>query len=235
MEAVATATDSIDRLYVLDGHHRLAAASRCASRYRAENVSHCGDEPYNFIPAALFPQDQLRIYEYNRVVTDLGDRSVSEFLAMVAGAGFRVERMPRWKASTARPTARGQISMRLDRVWYRLTTRDVPAADPLRSLDVTLLHERILKPLGIDDARSDPRIAFVPGTLGLDELERLAKGEYRVAFALHPTQLEDLMAVADRGQTMPPKSTWVAPKLQPGLIVRLLDRPGVGDTRASRC
>ena len=217
------AADSIDSLYVADGHHRLAAASRYAAKRRAADPDSDGSEPYNSQLAVVFGDDQLAIHSYNRVASGVGDRSQSEFVRDVGAAGFAVERMPAWCAADATPARSGELSMFVGTEWYRLVAADIPE-EPVGALDVMLLHDRIIGPLlGITDSRTDPRIEFVAGTLGLEEIERLTEDDYEVGFALHPTGIAELMAVSDLGEMMPPKSTWFAPKLRSGLIVSLLD------------
>ena len=189
---------AIPRLYVADGHHRSAAASRVCRARAAANPGHTGREEYNFFLAYIFPHDQMRIMDYNRVVKDLHGLDAEAFLARV---GREVRR------SAPSPTAaRGQaheFGMFLEGRWHRLTARPgtFPAGDPVRSLDVSILQENLLAPvLGVADPRKDKRIDFVGGIRGLGELERLVRGgDFQVAFALHPTSVEELMAIADAG------------------------------------
>jgi uncharacterized protein (DUF1015 family) len=168
----------------------------------------------------LFPHDQLRIMDYNRVVKDLNGLGPDQFLAKI-GEKFAVT-----KASEPRPDAAHRFGMYLGGTWYRLEAKagTFPAGDPVRSLDVAILQENLLSPiLGIADPRTDKRIDFVGGIRGLAELEKRVKEGWGVAFALYPTSLEQLMSVADAGLVMPPKSTWFEPKLRSGLLVRTLD------------
>jgi uncharacterized protein (DUF1015 family) len=218
--ALAAAFKSVPALYVADGHHRAASAARVGLERRAANPHHTGDEPYNYFLAVLFPHDQLRIMDYNRVVRDLGDLDPRNFLER-AGERFSV------KPTTApRPETPHRFGMHLGGSWYRLEAKPGtwPISDPVRSLDVSILQENLLAPvLGIADPRTDKRIDFVGGIRGLGELERRVAEGWAVAFALHPTSLDQLMGVADAGLVMPPKSTWFEPKLRSGLLVRTLD------------
>ncbi|MEP0774257.1 MAG: DUF1015 domain-containing protein [Acidobacteriota bacterium] len=210
----------VEALYVADGHHRTASAARVGLERRAVNPRHTGEEPYNYFMAVLFPHDQLKIMDYNRAVKDLAGRTPEEFLAAL---GHRFEVSP---TDSPRPQAVHHFGMYLQGRWYRLVARPgtFPADEPVRSLDASILQENLLAPeLGIADPRTDKRIDFVGGIRGLGELERRVQEGWAVAFALHPVTLEQLMAVADAGQVMPPKSTWFEPKLRSGLLVRTLD------------
>ncbi|GBC80509.1 hypothetical protein HRbin09_01749 [bacterium HR09] len=218
--ALQKAFQQVPALYVADGHHRTAAAARVGRERKAKNPHHRGDEPYNYFMAVLFPHNQLQILDYNRVVKDLGGLSAEAFLSKVAEK-FRVE-----KASSGRPEKPHQFGMHLQGQWYRLEA--IPgtfrADDPIGSLDVSILQENLLAPvLGIADPRTDKRIDFIGGIRGLAALEQRVAEGWAVAFALYPTSLEQVMAVADAGLIMPPKSTWFEPKLRSGLLVRTLD------------
>ncbi|AHE98781.1 DUF1015 domain-containing protein [Thioalkalivibrio paradoxus] len=214
--------DALDALYVADGHHRSAAASRVAATRRAGNPAHTGDESYNYFLAVIFPHDQLRIMDYNRVVRDLNGLAPERFMERVAER-FQVER----SEQPVRPARHAEFGMYLGGTWYRLTLdpRHVPEHDPVRRLDVSLLQENLIEPiLGIADPRRDERIGFVGGIRGLEGLVRhVDAGDMQVAFSLFPTGMEDLMAVADAGEVMPPKSTWFEPKLADGLVSHVLD------------
>ncbi len=208
--------------YLTDGHHRAAAAARIAVERRRRDASDA-DQPYDYLLTAFFPDNQLRILEYNRRVSGLNGQSVEVLLAKIAES-FDVERLSVSDPEQARPAARGQVAMRLDDTWYRLTARDAPPPgdDPVASLDVTLLQERLFGPaLGIGDPRSDPRLHYMSAAFDMADLERLCRGGEEIAFAVYPTSITDLMAVADAGRTMPPKSTWFDPKLRSGLFLRL--------------
>jgi uncharacterized protein (DUF1015 family) len=220
-EALRDAFRRVPELYVADGHHRSAAATRIRAMRRETNPSHTGEEPYNFFLAVIFPDNQMKILDYNRVVRDLNGLESGAFIEAV-GTRFEVE-----PTSDAKPRQPADFGMYLEGSWYRLRARPgtFPAGDPVRSLDVSILQDNLLAPvLGIGDPRSDERIDFVGGIRGLGELERrVASGDWQVAFALHPTSIDQLFAVADAGLVMPPKSTWFEPKLRSGLIVRPLD------------
>jgi len=214
---LTAAIDALPALYIADGHHRSAAASRVAASRRGQAGA---DSPAYFL-AVLFPANQMRILDYNRVVRDLNGLAPAEFLARV---GERYTVTP--AATAVHPDQPGVVGMYLGGHWYRLAIDParVPAADPVRRLDVSLLSDHLLAPiLGIGDLRRDKRIDFVGGIRGLGELERrVDSGEMAVAFALHATQMGDLMAVADSGEVMPPKSTWFEPKLADGLVSHVI-------------
>ncbi|NTV73583.1 MAG: DUF1015 domain-containing protein [Holophaga sp.] len=212
--------DAIPALYIADGHHRTAAAIRYGQARRAAAQDPTGDENFESFMAVVFPHDQLKIMDYNRVVKDLNGLTPEAFLAKV-GEKFAVA--PSADRSPKAPTSFGMF---LGGRWYSLTARpgSFPADDPVRSLDVSILQENLLAPvLGIQDPRTDKRIDFVGGIRGMDELERRVANGYAVAFSMFPTSLEQLMDVADAGQIMPPKSTWFEPKLRSGLLVRLYE------------
>lgn len=207
----------IPYLYIADGHHRAASASRARAELKTKNSAHSGDEEYNFFLAVIFPDDQLQILPYNRIVRDLNGLSKDEFLSKTK----KIFDVSEKTAST--PTVAGNWSMYLDNQWYGLS---LPAntskpKGAVESLDVSLLQDRLLDPvLGIKDVRTDKRIDFVGGLRGTKELERLVQeGKATIAFSLHPTTVKDLLAVSDAGEVMPPKSTWFEPKLRDGLLI----------------
>jgi uncharacterized protein (DUF1015 family) len=203
--------DAMAALYIADGHHRSAAASRVAKQRRS-------DAAQSFL-AVSFPIEQMHILDYNRVVRDLDGMSADQFLARL-GADFEV--IP--QAAAVRPAKSGEMGVYVAGHWYRLAPRRPPPSDPVARLDVSRLTDLILAPiLGIADLRKDRRIDFVGGRRGLAELQtRVDSGEMAAAFALFPTAMKDLIAVADSGQVMPPKSTWFEPKLADGLVSYLL-------------
>jgi len=213
--------DAMPALYIADGHHRSASASRICATRRAANTAHCGDEAYNFFLSVIFPHHQMRILDYNRVIKDLNGQSEAEFMAKVA-ENFMVE-----MATTAvKPSRPAEFGLYLNGRWMKLTLRaDLIPSDPVGRLDVSLLQNNLIAPvLGITDPRRDKRIDFVGGIRGLDELQkRVDCGEMALALSLFPTRMEDLMAVADANEVMPPKSTWFEPKLADGLASHLLD------------
>jgi uncharacterized protein (DUF1015 family) len=209
---------ALPRLYVADGHHRSASASRARAVRREANRGHTGGEEYNFFLATVFPADQLRILPYNRVVKDLAGRSPEEFLAALRG---RLEVGGEAGPEPARP---GEVSMYLGGRWHRL--RLFPEgkgrpADPVAALDIQRLQDEVLGPLlGVGDPRTDQRIDFIGGGRGPRALaDRVDRGRAAVGFSMHATSMEELMAVADAGRVMPPKSTWFEPKLRSGLFV----------------
>ncbi len=218
--ALARAFGAVPHSYVADGHHRSASAWRAGKELRAKNPSHRGDEEYNWFLAVLFPADQLRILPYNRLVRDLVGQTPSEVLDRLGRLG---ELTP---TQDATPDRTGVFCSYLAGRWHRLELdpAGIDRADPIASLDVSLLQDRVLSPiLGIGDPRTDKRIDFVGGIRGTAELERrVNSGEMAIAFSLYPTALEQLMAVSDAGHVMPPKSTWFEPKLRSGLFVHQL-------------
>jgi uncharacterized protein (DUF1015 family) len=203
-------------LYIADGHHRAASASRARSELKEQSFSHTGDEEYNFFLAVIFPDEQLQILPYNRVVKDLNGLSKDEFLARVRETFTVTESAP------ATPAGPKNWSMYLDGRWYGLSLPSpTVAGNVVDSLDASVLQERLLNPiLGIKDVRTDKRIDFVGGIRGTAELERLVnEGKAAVAFSLYATTIEDLLKVSDAGEIMPPKSTWFEPKLRDGLLI----------------
>jgi uncharacterized protein (DUF1015 family) len=222
IDRLTQAFEALDALYVADGHHRSAAASRVAAARRAANPGHTGEEPYNYFLAVIFPHTQMQILAYNRLVRDLHGLDAEAFLARVA-VPFRVEP----SSAPVQPARPAEFGMYLDGAWYRLTLDPgrIPWDDPVARLDVSLLQDNLIEPiLGIVDPRRDDRIDFVGGIRGLEGLTiRVDHGEMRVAFSLYPTRMPDLMAVADIGEVMPPKSTWFEPKLADGLVSHILD------------
>lgn len=211
----------VPALYVADGHHRTAAAARVGQMRKEHNSGHTGEEEYNFFMAVLFPDDQLKIFDYNRVVRDLNGLSQENFLSAIKQS-FEVSAIDGELA----PTEKGTFSMYLGGVWYRLkANKEKLTSSPKEGLDVTYLSDEVLEPiLGISDLRNDLRIDFVGGIRGLGELERrVDSGEMAVAFALFPVSMEELLAIADAGEIMPPKTTWFEPKLRSGLFIHDLE------------
>lgn len=213
----------VPNFYVADGHHRSAAAARVGRERREANPNHRGDEEYNFFLAVLFPASQLYIMDYNRVVKDLNGNTEEEFFAKVR-KNFDIVDAPK---SPYRPQKKGEFGLYMDHKWYKMTAKPAIAnvADPVDSLDVALLQNYVLQPiLGIDDPRTNKRIDFVGGIRGLEELERRCNsGEMKLAVAMFPTSINELMSIADAGKIMPPKSTWFEPKLRDGMFVHFLD------------
>lgn len=218
IEQLTATFDSMECLYIADGHHRSAAASRVAEMRAPAS----GEASHNYFLSVIFPDNQMKILDYNRVVSDLNGLSADEFLQKLRQC-FDVE----VSHNRVRPNNTGEFGMYLSGQWYRLLIHPdrIPQQDPVARLDVSLLQNNVIQPvLGIEDPRRDKRIDFVGGIRGLEELEkRVNSGEMQVAFALYPTSLADLMAVADANEVMPPKSTWFEPKLADGLVSHVLD------------
>ncbi|GAB4296669.1 MAG: DUF1015 domain-containing protein [Ignavibacteriaceae bacterium] len=216
--------EKIRHLYIADGHHRAKSASRAREVLRKNNPDHTGKEEYNYFIAVIFPAEQLRIFPYNRVVTDLNKLSKDEFLGAVNDK-FEIK-----EKYQKEPEKRSQFCMYLDKTWYVLTPRDSVFASISLSnsvgekLDVSILQNFLLNPvLGIEDPRTSNRIDFIGGIRGTSELERLVDtGKAAVAFSLFPVSVEDLINISDAGEIMPPKSTWFEPKLRDGLLTHLI-------------
>jgi len=212
----------IDSLYIADGHHRAASAVQVGLKRRQQLPDFTGEEEFNFFLAVIFPDDQLQIMDYNRLVRDLNGHSAEDFLEAVKKnfyLNLYVGNGP------YKPQSKHHFGMYLNGQWYVLRCKPDTFLedDPVGRLDVSILQENLLKPvLGIEDPRTDKRIDFVGGIRGLEELEQRVYYGMTVAFALYPTTLEDLMAIADSGQVMPPKSTWFEPKLRSGLFIHRL-------------
>jgi len=222
IDGLTGAFEALDALYVADGHHRSAAASRVAAARRAANPHHTGEESYNYFLAVIFPHDQMQILAYNRLVRDLHGLTADALMERLA-VPFAVE----GAVGPVHPEGPGVFGMYLGGHWYRLALDParIPYDDPVGRLDVSLLQDHLIEPvLGIVDPRRDERIDFVGGIRGLAPLRaRVDAGEMAVGFSLHPTRMDDLMAVADSGEVMPPKSTWFEPKLADGLVSHVLD------------
>lgn len=218
---VEAAFGSIGEIYIADGHHRAASAVRVGQKRRKEHPDYSGAEEFNYFLSVLFPDEQLMIMDYNRVVKDLNGMSESAFLEKLSEL-FEVETLG---TEAVKPTKKGSFCMYLAGKWYRLSIakEDIPR-HPVAGLDVSVLQERLLAPvLGIIDPKTDDRIDFVGGIRGLEELERRCNTDCAVAFAMFPTSIQELFAVADAGLLMPPKSTWFEPKLRSGIFIHALD------------
>ena len=220
--SIVTAFEKIPATYVADGHHRTAAAALVGNDLRKENPNHTGKESYNYFLAVHFPDDQLAILDYNRVVKDLNGHSQA-FLLEGLAKSFIVEKKGK---AAYRPSRLHEFGMYLSGEWYGLKAKQgmYDDADAIGVLDVTILSEKVLKPLlNIHDLRTDKRIDFVGGMRGLKELERrVDSGEMAIAFALYPVSMQQLIDIADSGKIMPPKTTWFEPKLRSGLVVHTL-------------
>ncbi len=217
IEKIIGLFNSIDSLYVADGHHRSAAAAKTGERRREANENHTGNEEYNWFLTIIFPHDELYIMDYNRVVKDLNGNSEDQFIEKVK-QDFYLEP----KDSKYSPEDQKSFGMYLGGKWYKLTAIEdrYDKEDVIESLDVAILQKNLLTPiLDIGDPKTDERIDFIGGIRGLEELERLVdSGKFKVAFAMHATAIEQLMDVADMDKVMPPKSTWFEPKLRSGMI-----------------
>ncbi len=223
VEAIHAMFDHVPCAYIADGHHRTASAVKVAQAMRdqaREDGTLTGKEPFNFFLSVLFPASQLAILPYNRVIADRAGLTVDELLERMRVAGFEILEAD----AAVKPEAAGVIGMFTDGRWWRLTfsealAAEVASADPVSALDVSVLQERVLTPImDIGDVRTDPRISFVGGIRGTDELEQRA-GDTGVAFSMHATSIDELLSVADAGLLMPPKSTWFEPKLRSGLFI----------------
>ncbi len=215
-DALVQAFADVPYLYIADGHHRAASASRARAELKEHGFGFIGTEEYNFFQCVIFPDKQLQILPYNRIVRDLNGMSPDEFLTRVR------ERFSLRNGGPPSPNARGNWSMYLNGRWYGLKLGDDSSrpAGAVESLDVSILQDRLLDPiLGIKDVRIDKRIDFVGGIRGTAELEKLVnEGKATVAFSMYPTTIDDLLRVSDAGEIMPPKSTWFEPKLRDGLL-----------------
>lgn len=214
---------TVENLYIADGHHRNASAVKVGLKRREQFPSFTGGEEFNYYLSVIFPDEQLYIMDYNRAVKDLNGHSVEEFLGRV-GEQFNIE--PYTGAGQLKPSSKHTFGMYLEGKWYQLTAKEgsFDASNPVDRLDVSILQNNLLNPiLGILDPRTDKRIDFIGGIRGLAELEKRVDGGMKVAFSMYPTTIEDLMAIADAGEVMPPKSTWFEPKLRSGLFIHDLE------------
>lgn len=220
IRTVQEAFASIDQIYIADGHHRAASAVKVGLKRRAEHPDYDGTEEFNYFLSVLFPDEELMIMDYNRVVRDLAGMNETEFLSKMQEI-FDVTPL---NDSERRPQKKGTFTMYLDEKWYLCTVRTEDfREDPVQGLDVSLLQDLLLRPvLGIEDPKTDDRIDFVGGIRGMDELEKRCHEDAKAAFAMYPTSIHELFAVADAGLLMPPKSTWFEPKLRSGLFIHAL-------------
>jgi uncharacterized protein (DUF1015 family) len=214
--------EAIDYLYIADGHHRSASAVKVGIKRRENMPDYTGDEEFNFFLSVLFPDEQLYIMDYNRVVKDLNGNSTDEFIKKVKEKFHMEENMAE---GPLKPSEKHTFGMYLEGKWYKLTARSgsYNEKDPVDRLDVSIMQNNLLNPiLGIQDPRTDKRIDFVGGIRGLGELEKRVNAGMKVAFSMCPTTIDDLMSIADAGKVMPPKSTWFEPKLRSGLFIHEL-------------
>ena len=218
--AIEAAFAAIPATYIADGHHRAASAVKVGLKRRAENPGYTGEEPFNYFLSVLFPDEELMILPYNRVVKDLNGMSREQFFEAVKGK-FELEEIGKEPYA---PAEKGTFGMYLDNTWYALKVLpQYRSTDPVKGLDVSILQDQLLGPvLGIGDPRTDKRIDFIGGIRGLNELERRVREDMEIAFSMYPTSIKELLAVADAGLLMPPKSTWFEPKLRSGLFIHKL-------------
>lgn len=222
IEQLAGAFAGVEYLYIADGHHRSASAVKVGLKRREQYPNYTGAEEFNYFLSVLFPDEQLYIMDYNRVVKDLNGHSPEEFLAKLREQ-FEVEAGQ--GVGPYKPAEKHSFGMYLEGKWYKLIAKEgtFDPNDPVDRLDVSIMQNNLLNPiLGIEDPRTDKRIDFVGGIRGLAELERRVKEGMKVAFSMYPTTIADLMAIADTGKVMPPKSTWFEPKLRSGLFIHEL-------------
>lgn len=214
---IENAFGTIEATYIADGHHRAASAVKVGLKRREANPNYDGTEEFNYFLSVLFPDEQLMIMDYNRVVKDLNGNSAEEFISKVK-AVFDVEEA---SVSPYKPEKKGTVGMYLEGKWYKLTAKpEICVNDPVEGLDVAILQNNLLTPiLGIGDPKTDKRIDFVGGIRGLEELERRCANDCEVAFSMFPTSINELFDVADAGLLMPPKSTWFEPKLRSGIFI----------------
>ncbi|MGI6000034.1 MAG: DUF1015 domain-containing protein [Candidatus Merdisoma sp.] len=219
LQAIQTAFSGMDSLYIADGHHRAASAVRVGIKRREEHPGYTGDEEFNYFLSVIFPDDELMIMDYNRVVKDLNGLTPEQFLDKVREV-YEVRKSDK----AVHPQKKGQAALYLESQWYLLALKpQYENDDPVEGLDVSILQKQILDPvLGIRDPKTDKRIDFVGGIRGLSELERRVHTDMKAAFAMYPTSISELFAVADAGRLMPPKSTWFEPKLRSGLFIHSL-------------
>ena len=223
IETLVEKFSSVESLYIADGHHRAASAVRVGMMRREHNPDYTGDEEFNYFLSVIFPSNELRIMDYNRVVKDLNGCTSEEFLRTIE-KNFTVT--PYEEEGPYRPEEKHTFGMYLNKKWYKLTAKEhiVFDEDPLKRLDCKILQDHLLHPvLGIEDPRVDKRIDFVGGIRGLEELERRVAKDMKVAFSMYPTTIMDLVSISDAGMVMPPKSTWFEPKLRSGLFLHDLD------------
>lgn len=221
IQTIQEAFDKIPAVYIADGHHRCASAVKVGQKRRAAHPDYTGAEEYNYFLSVLFPDEELHIMDYNRVVKDLNGHTTEEFLEKLS-EHFAVEKVG---AEAVSPIEKGEFGMYLEEEWYRLTAKAaVKSEDAVDGLDVSILQNYVLAPiLGIQDPKTDKRIDFVGGIRGLQELERRVHTDMKLAFSMYPTSIGELFAVADASRLMPPKSTWFEPKLRSGLFLHELD------------
>ncbi|MCR4807345.1 MAG: DUF1015 family protein [Lachnospiraceae bacterium] len=222
IKTVEDAFSAMDSIYIADGHHRCASAVKVGLKRREEHKGYTGEEEFNYFLSVLFPDEQLMIMDYNRVIKDLNGHSTGEVLEALGKMGS----LEKKGSEPVKPARKGQVSVFADGIWYSLDfDKKFLSDDPVKGLDVSILQDNVLKPLfGIEDPKTDKRIDFVGGIRGLKELERRCGLDCKMAFAMYPTSIQELFSVADAGLLMPPKSTWFEPKLRSGLFIHEIER-----------
>ncbi len=221
IETIYNAFSRINELYIADGHHRCASAVKVGLKRREAHPTYTGNEEFNYFLSVLFPDNQLMIMDYNRVVKDLNGLTSKEFIEKLK-ENFDIEEVK----GEFSPKRKATFGMYLDKKWYKLTAKfNILSNDPVDGLDVSILQNNVLKPiLGINDPKTDKRIDFVGGIRGLKELERRCNSDMKVAFSMYPTSIKELFDVADARLLMPPKSTWFEPKLRSGLFIHRIEK-----------
>lgn len=222
VDTIKSAFGSMQEIYIADGHHRCASAVKVGLKRRAEKAQPTGREEFNYFLSVLFPDEQLLIMDYNRVIKDLNGHTVTDVLSALKEKGT----LTTMGKTPYSPKQKGEVGIFFENEWYCLTfSKDILSDDPVEGLDVSILQKQILNPLfGIEDPKTDKRIDFVGGIRGLQELERRVHTDSKIAFAMYPTAISELFAVADADLLMPPKSTWFEPKLRSGLFIHEIDR-----------
>ena len=217
IDNISQSFKEIPHLYIADGHHRAASAVRVGQMRRSANSGSTGAEEYNYFLSVLFSADELRIYDYNRVITDRNGCTFDAFLDKIK-SGFKIRKIG---TEAYRPAHKGEFGLYFRKNWYQITASpELMSDDPVKGLDVSILQDHILAPVfGITDPKTDPRIRFIGGIRGLGALEEAADASDGMAFSMYPTSMDELLAVADAGMLMPPKSTWFEPKLRSGLFI----------------
>lgn len=220
VENIKNAFEKIDSIYIADGHHRAASAVKVGLKRRKNNPDYTGEEEFNYFLSVLFPDEQLMILPYNRVVKDLNGYTKEQFMEKIA-QNFDITESD----GQVMPDNKGTFGMYITGKWYRLTAKkEILSEDPVDGLDVAILQNNLLEPvLGIHDPKTDSRIDFVGGIRGLDELEKRCNEDCVLAFSMYPTSIKELFDVADAGKLMPPKSTWFEPKLRSGLFIHRIE------------
>jgi uncharacterized protein (DUF1015 family) len=219
VEDVKAAFSTVGSIYIADGHHRAASAVKVGLKRRKQNPGYTGSEEFNYFLSVLFPDEELKILPYNRVIKDLNGMSGEQFIEKIKEK-FTVEK----SETPVEPERKGTYGMYIGGSWYKLAAKDeILSSDAVDGLDVAILQNNIFEPLlGIEDPKTDKRIDFVGGIRGLDELVRRCNADCKAAFSMYPTSIAELFAVSDAGRLMPPKSTWFEPKLRSGIFIHRL-------------